>query len=422
MCYRSNAKSTLNHLNRAVERAKSDSKRALYSKTVSEYDDAVASLVQLAEALSRILNKKVTVTVDDVPADQQLAFHIPTVYQQVKSAEDVQELKKQVKKLSKKVNKNSEDVRQLARIVEKQSEESAKNVIALSECVASVASAVKSLSGSTPSGAQQPINKVNADEPGALCYKPSELSKGNGQTAQDANKESEHRSSASNSDRVRSAASGDVFKGTAVVKAFGKYGDEDVHRKSFAQSLAYVADGRSRIAVTGRVRQICKSVEQWCDVRLRKDIPVKNGRKCYHLYQFPRVLAYYVGYCAKVWRENPGTSLTDLDPLSEFVELVESKPDLPYIAPSFLCAGSKHREELSVEDVAEGYAYWLQLVRAFNDVQDRYGLGQSLDNQFYPSKMYALGFVNEKQAVYMQNRSYETFSALGMQREFCGTR
>lgn len=411
MTYNSNVKATSNHLRRAVEYASQDVGKNLYSKTKNAYDDTVGSLVQLADALSRILDKKVTIMIEDVPVDQQLAFHIPTVYQQVESVNEVKNLKKKVKKLTKQVYKQNETIKAITDFEVKQAETVDKIAEGLNSVTDMFSMYLQHELEKQESSTVDKSSPINSEEDTTSCKRNVQRSckKDTVQEERVSDLESEHPSTSGDTVTNRSVTSNrkkDVFKGTKVRKAFQKYSDSCEERHDFGEVLVMAPQ---ELGVPDHIDDICHYASTWYIERfLDRDMPVdKNGNNTYHLYQFPRVFAYYVAVCAKMRLEDPNC---DMNILYEFVRLVRKNKKLPYLAPTILCAGSDERIELSDRDVLWGYAYWVQIVEMFNSYAREHNLSVHLTYDVYPAKMFALGFATEERACMLNEHSFKTYN------------
>ena len=400
--YSSNSQSVSSHVAKAARRAQKDANRSLYGKTKDQYNDVVESLVQLSEALSKILNKKVTVLVEDVPADQQLSFHIPTVYQQVESVEGVKELKHKVSKLSKhidKVNAKIDKVSDTVCSLANNQKLLGDNVLALSQVV---------LNGNTDSKydvtvKSAAVNKHEVEQKTAdsTCKsKRNNLPECNTNDITETNKTKKF---------VRPSDRRDVFENSRIKKTYHAYGDD--------QAVDFFETYYDLAEFEGSSQTTCNMVSssaKWLHSRLCGDSGLEGtpaNKRTYHLYQIPRVLAYYAGACAKIADEHG--DLYGYDDFSElfdeFNQQVQDNPTLPYIAPTYLCANSSNRVELNDYQAVVGYGYWLKLVDDFNKLSKQKRNGLTLENSFYTSKMWALGFGSEDLLYTLQSETVDTF-------------
>lgn len=400
--YSSNSQSVSSHVAKAARRAQRDANRSLYGKTKDQYNDVVESLVQLSEALSKILNKKVTVLVEDVPVDQQLAFHLPTVYQQVESVEGVKELKHKVAKLSKRVDKVNAKVDKISDAVCALADNNkllGDNVLALSQVVL----------GEKPSASTAKVEPVstNSDSSAGLSDTVSSSSICNKPVK--SHKEDEVAARSFKQSKRGGSDKKDVFENSRIKKTYHAYGDD--------QATDFFETYYDLMEFEGSSQTTCNMVSssaKWLHSRLCGD----NGLECtpankrtYHLYQIPRVLAYYAGACAKIADEHGDVyGYDDFGELfDEFNQQVQDNPTLPYIAPTYLCANSGNRVELNDYQVVVGYGYWLKLVDDFNKLSTQRRTGLSLENSFYTSKMWALGFGSEDLLYTLQGETVDTF-------------
>lgn len=399
--YSSNPQSVSSHVAKAARRAQRDANRSLYGKTKDQYNDVVESLVQLSEALSKILNKKVTVLVEDVPADQQLAFHIPTVYQQVESVEGVKELKHKVAKLSKRIDKVNAKVDKVSDAVCALADNNkllGDNVLALSQVFLEEKPAVPVAKVEPANISSSSASSLDAVSGSSKCDKPVK-----------SYKETTVAAKSSKQSKRGSSDKKDVFENSRIKKTYHAYGDD--------QAADFFETYYDLMEFEGSSQTTCNMVSssaKWLHSRLCGD----NGLECtpankrtYHLYQIPRVLAYYAGACAKIADEHGDAyGYDDFGELfDEFNQQVQDNPTLPYIAPTYLCANSGNRVELSDYQVVVGYGYWLKLVDDFNKLSTQRRNGLSLENSFYTSKMWALGFGSEDLLYTLQGETVDTF-------------
>ena len=400
--YSSNSQSVSSHVAKAARRAQRDADRKLYGKTQDQYNDVVESLVQLSEALSKILNKKVTVLIEDVPADQQLSFHIPTVYQQVESVEGVKELKHKVSKLSKRIDKVNAKIDKVGDAVCSLADNQkllGDNVLALSQVVlnGNTANQVESISESTTN--TKPAVKQKTAK--SVCE--SARNNLSDQGRDDSSKTSK------TTKPVQSSGKRDVFENSRIKKTYHAYGDDQA--VDFFETYYDLSEFEGSSQTT---YNMVSSSAKWLHSRLCGDSGLEctpTNKRTYHLYQIPRVLAYYAGACAKIADEHGDVyGYDDFGELfDEFNQQVQDNPTLPYIAPTYLCANSSNRVELNDYQVVVGYGYWLKLVDDFNKLSSQKRNGLSLENSFYTSKMWALGFGSEDLLYTLQSETVDTF-------------
>lgn len=400
--YSSNSQSVSSHVAKAARRAQRDANRSLYGKTKDQYNDVVESLVQLSEALSKILDKKVTVLVEDVPVDQQLAFHLPTVYQQVESVEGVKELKHKVAKLSKRIDKVNAKIDKVGDAVCSLADNQkllGDNVLALSQVVLGEKT-VDSVAKVEPvnTSRNSSVGSSDAVSDSYKCDKPVKPHQENAVAAK-----SSKQSKRGSSDKK------DVFENSRIKKTYHAYGDD--------QAVDFFETYYDLMEFEGSSQTTCNMVSssaKWLHSRLCGDNGLEStpaNKRTYHLYQIPRVLAYYAGACAKIADEHRDVyGYDDFGELfDEFNQQVHDNPTLPYIAPTYLCANSGNRVELSDYQVVVGYGYWLKLVDDFNKLSKQRRNGLSLENSFYTSKMWALGFGSEGLLYTLQGETVDTF-------------
>lgn len=400
--YSSNSQSVSSHVAKAARRAQRDANRSLYGKTKDQYNDVVESLVQLSEALSKILNKKVTVLVEDVPADQQLAFHIPTVYQQVESVEGVKELKHKVSKLSKRLDKVNAKIDKVGDAVCSLADNQkllGDNVLALSQVVLNGKTSNQVVTSSDSSADTKPKVKQKTTE--SVCKSvhsdSTEQGKGNSTEIGKVKKPAQRSNKR------------DVFENSRIKKTYHAYGDD--------QAVDFFETYYDLAEFEGSSQTTCNMVSssaKWLHSRLCGDSGLEctpANKRTYHLYQIPRVLAYYAGACAKIADEHGDAyGYDDFGKLfDEFNQQVQDSPSLPYIAPTYLCANSSNRVELNDYQVVVGYGYWLKFVDDFNKLSKQKRNGLTLENSFYTSKMWALGFGSEDLLYTLQSETVDTF-------------
>ena len=374
--------SVLNHVSKAAKCAESDSDRNLYSKTVDKYETQVVEAVErLAEALSCIVGRQVTITVQS------------ECNSKLQDGSTSSESSR--RKSSSRSYKDSERIKELESKV-KSLESTLETVVSQNNTtIQMMASLSKYVTGEERSFSQKASERMESDSSkrrvpskGALtsskersCPQPKPL-----QRQDTANAASSKRCA-----EQSNSASVDKFANSKVRKVFHRYSDDD------AEKFYRILKDLPHSAKCASAGLIAEAVAPWFDCRFISKKPPKNkrGRQAYHLYQFPRYLAYYVGVCAKNWGKNKFYKVRN-DFLDYSRSVLSSKEEDPMPAPSWLIARSSDHVKLCPEEVEYGYWLWLIFVEQFNRASSSLRLGITLEDEFYTAKMKALGFGSEE--------------------------
>lgn len=363
-----------NHVDRATEYTSLDADRHLYQKTVDKYDtEVITSLVNLTCALSKVLGKKITVSIEDRPVESKSVTpscnfaEPPGVVQLV--YKDSKSSKKKSRKQDKKVKKLEKKVRKLEKSVSELVEQNKQLV----DCLAQTNKTLLQMSKKTSEDA-----KPSKEAGKTKVYGSSEP------VPVKQEKQVERKSNTTSS----SASKKTSVKG--VKKTFHKYFENQVRPFHDVLKSMLTTDCQC----DGYTSIIADAVLPWYENRyVDSSSPYAKGNKCYKLYHFPFYLAYFCGFARKSWDENPIDNLKgDLEP---FVSN-EDSGSVVVPAPSFLLQSSDDHEELTEDQAVRGYAVWLRFVEAFNCQSKKLKAGVYLYPDQYTSKMSSLGFVSDE--------------------------